>query len=64
MPKGQWRFSGFSEVKRLAVACGLAGVIAALALRMAAAAQVPAPTGLHRSSRLMLLAMIRMELTA
>ena len=27
VPKGMWRFSGFGEVKRLAVACLLAGLI-------------------------------------
>ncbi|MEO3693284.1 polysaccharide biosynthesis protein [Roseateles paludis] len=61
VPKGMWRFSGFGEVKRLAVACGLAGLLAALGVRMAALHEVPrAVLALHPLFTLMLLAMMRM----
>jgi FlaA1/EpsC-like NDP-sugar epimerase len=61
VPKGMWRFSGFGEVKRLAAACGLAGLLAALGVRMAALHEVPrAVLALHPLFTLMLLAMMRM----
>ena len=33
VPQGMWRFSGFGEVKRLALACVLLGVVGAAALK-------------------------------
>lgn len=61
VPKGMWRFSGFGEVKRLAVACLLAGLIGMAAVRMAHLQAVPrAVLALHPLFTLMLLAMMRM----
>ncbi|MEE8617155.1 MAG: polysaccharide biosynthesis protein, partial [Roseateles sp.] len=34
VPQGMWRFSGFGEVKRLALACGVAGLVSATAILM------------------------------
>jgi FlaA1/EpsC-like NDP-sugar epimerase len=48
VPRSLWRFSGFGEVKRLALACALAGVLAAAAVRLAGLEAVPrAVLGLH-----------------
>ncbi|MBL8278837.1 MAG: polysaccharide biosynthesis protein [Pelomonas sp.] len=61
VPKGMWRFSGFGEVKRLAVACLLAGLVGMAAVRMAHLQAVPrAVLALHPLFTLMLLAMMRM----
>jgi len=35
VPKGMWRFSGFGEVKRVAAACALAGLVGATVVLMA-----------------------------
>ena len=61
VPKGMWRFSGFGEVKRLAVACLLAGLIGMAVVRMAHLQAVPrAVLALRPLFTLMLLAMMRM----
>jgi len=61
VPKGMWRFSGFGEVKRLAVACLLAGLTGATAVLMAHLHGIPrAVLALHPLFTLMLLAMMRM----
>jgi FlaA1/EpsC-like NDP-sugar epimerase len=61
VPKGMWRFSGFGEVKRLALACGGAGLITATAVLMLQLNGVPrAVLALHPVFVLMLLAMMRM----
>ncbi|MCE4558055.1 polysaccharide biosynthesis protein [Roseateles cellulosilyticus] len=61
VPKGMWRFSGFGEVKRLALACGGAGLVAATVVLMAHLHGVPrAVLALHPLFTLMLLAMMRM----
>lgn len=61
VPKGMWRFSGFGEVKRLAAACLLAGLIGATAVLMAHLHALPrAVLALHPVFALMLLAMMRM----
>ncbi|RTL22526.1 MAG: polysaccharide biosynthesis protein [Burkholderiales bacterium] len=61
VPKGMWRFSGFGEVKRLALACGTAGLLAAVAVLMAHLHGIPrAVLALHPLFTLMLLAMMRM----
>ena len=61
VPKGMWRFSGFGEVKRLALACGSAGLVAATAVLMLHLYGVPrAVLALHPLFTLMLLAMMRM----
>ncbi|RZI95309.1 MAG: polysaccharide biosynthesis protein, partial [Rubrivivax sp.] len=61
VPRGIWRFSGFDEIKRLAVACLLAGLVVATAVLMAHLREVPrAVLALHPLFTLMLLAMMRM----
>jgi FlaA1/EpsC-like NDP-sugar epimerase len=61
VPKGMWRFSGFGEVKRLAVACAGAGLLAATLVQMAQLYGIPrAVLALHPLFTLMLLAMMRM----
>jgi FlaA1/EpsC-like NDP-sugar epimerase len=61
VPKGMWRFSGFGEVSRLALACGAAGAMSAaivLALQMS---KVPrAVLALHPVFTLMTVALARM----
>lgn len=41
VPKGMWRFSGFGEIKRLMVACALAGGASALVVQMAHLHAIP-----------------------
>lgn len=41
IPRGMWRFAGFGEVKRLTVACLVAGAACAIAVSMAQLHQVP-----------------------
>ena len=61
VPKGMWRFSGFGEVKRLALACAGAGLVSATAVLMLHLHGVPrAVLALHPIFTLMLLAMMRM----
>ncbi len=60
VPKGMWRFSGFGEVQRLTLACGIAGLIGATGVLMAQLVEVPrAVLGLHPVVTLMGLAMLR-----
>jgi FlaA1/EpsC-like NDP-sugar epimerase len=60
VPKGMWRFSGFGEIQRLTLACGIAGLVGAVAVLMAQLAQVPrAVLALHPFVSLMGLAMVR-----
>lgn len=48
VPKGMWRFSGFGEIQRLTIACGIAGMVTAVGVLMAQLVQVPrAVLGLH-----------------
>ncbi|MCX2865113.1 nucleoside-diphosphate sugar epimerase/dehydratase [Paucibacter sp. PLA-PC-4] len=61
VPKGMWRFSGFGEVKRLALACAVAGGIAAVIVLMAQLSKVPrAVLALHPVFCLIGLAMMRL----
>ncbi|MFK4708463.1 FlaA1/EpsC-like NDP-sugar epimerase [Roseateles asaccharophilus] len=61
VPKGMWRFSGFGEIQRLAVACLIAGLVGATLVLMAHLRAVPrAVLTLHPLFTLMLLAMMRM----
>ncbi|RZT95236.1 polysaccharide biosynthesis protein [Rivibacter subsaxonicus] len=61
VPRGMWRFSGFGEVKRLAVACALAGALAAAVVLMAQLVQVPrAVLALHPVITLFGLAGVRL----
>jgi FlaA1/EpsC-like NDP-sugar epimerase len=41
VPKGMWRFAGFGEIKRLMIACGVAGGICAITVLMAQLREVP-----------------------
>ena len=61
VPRGMWRFSGFGEIKRLALACALAGAgSAALVLGFQLKAVPRAVLALHPVVALMGLALIRM----
>lgn len=60
VPKGIWRFSGFGEVKRLTVACMVAGLVGAVIVLMAQLTKVPrAVLALHPVVSLMGLCMVR-----
>lgn len=62
VPKGIWRFSGFGEVKRLALACLSAGLVSATGVLMLHLHGVPrAVLALHPLFTLMLLAMMRLS---
>lgn len=41
VPKGMWRFAGFGEIKRLMIACGIAGGLCAIVVLMAQLREVP-----------------------
>ena len=61
VPQGMWRFSGFGEVKRLALACLLAGLASAVVVLMLQLQQVPrAVLALHPVVALMGLALVRL----
>ncbi len=61
VPQGLWRFVGFGEVQRLALACLLAGVAAGAVVRMLGLVQIPrAVLALHPVVALMGLVLVRM----
>ena len=61
VPQGMWRFSGFGEVKRLALACLLSGLVSAVVVLMLQLSQVPrAVLALHPVVALMGLALVRL----
>lgn len=61
VPKGMWRFSGFGEAKRLALACLIAGTLGATLVLMAELRQVPRSVlALHPVFSLIGLAMMRL----
>ena len=61
VPQGMWRFSGFGEVKRLALACLLAGLASAVVVLMLQLHGVPrAVLTLHPVVALMTLALVRL----
>jgi FlaA1/EpsC-like NDP-sugar epimerase len=61
VPQGMWRFSGFGEVKRLALACLLAGLASAVVVLMLQLREVPrAVLALHPVVALMGLALVRL----
>ena len=61
VPQGMWRFSGFGEVKRLALACLIAGLACAVVVLMLQLGQVPrAVLALHPVVSLMGLALVRL----
>jgi FlaA1/EpsC-like NDP-sugar epimerase len=60
VPQSMWRFSGFSEIKRLTLACAAAGLIAAAVVTALRLGQVPrAVLALHPVVTLMGLALVR-----
>ena len=60
VPRGMWRFSGFGEIKRLTIACALAGALAAAVVMLAQLRAVPrAVLALHPVVTLMGLASVR-----
>jgi FlaA1/EpsC-like NDP-sugar epimerase len=60
VPQSMWRFSGFGEVKRLTIACALAGTVAALVVMALGLVKVPrAVLGLHPVVALMALCIVR-----
>ncbi len=61
VPKGIWRFSGFGEVQRLALACAAAGVVSAVIVMGVGLAKVPrAVLALHPVVTLMAVALVRL----
>jgi len=65
VPAGLWRFTGFGEIKRLAVACVIAGLAAAVVVLMLQLRQVPrAVLALHPVVTLMGLALVRLSYRA
>jgi len=61
VPKGMWRFSGFGEVKRLTLACAVAGTVGASVVLMAQLSAVPrAVLALHPVFCIAGLAMMRL----
>ena len=61
VPQGMWRFSGFGEVKRLALACLIAGLASAVVVLMLQLVKVPrAVLALHPVVALMGLALVRL----
>ncbi len=60
VPQSMWRFSGFSEIKRLTLACAVAGGVAAAVVMALRLGQVPrAVLALHPVVSLMGLAVVR-----
>jgi FlaA1/EpsC-like NDP-sugar epimerase len=61
IPQGMWRFSGFGEVKRLTLACAVAGLLCAVLVLMLQLREVPRSVlALHPLISLMGLCMVRM----
>lgn len=62
VPRAMWRFSGFGELKRLMLACTVAGLISAVAILMLQLAQVPRTVlVLHPLISLLGLCMVRLS---
>jgi FlaA1/EpsC-like NDP-sugar epimerase len=60
VPQSMWRFSGFGEVQRLTLACGLAGVLSAVVVMGLGLVKIPrAVLALHPVVTLMGLCMVR-----
>ncbi len=60
VPRGMWRFAGFGEVRRLTLACALAGAASAVVVLMARLSEVPrAVLALHPVISLMGLCIVR-----
>jgi len=62
VPQGMWRFSGFGEIRRLALACAAAGIVAGVAVMSLELREVPrAVLALHPVIALMAVALVRMS---
>jgi FlaA1/EpsC-like NDP-sugar epimerase len=62
VPRGLWRFSGFGEVQRLALACALAGAVSAVVVMSLGLVKIPrAVLALHPIVTLMGLALVRLS---
>ncbi len=65
VPQGLWRFSGFGEIKRLALSCAVAGVVGGTLVMLLQLRQVPrAVLALHPVVALMGLALVRLSYRA
>ncbi|HEX6017903.1 MAG TPA: nucleoside-diphosphate sugar epimerase/dehydratase [Burkholderiaceae bacterium] len=61
VPKGIWRFSGFGEVKRLALACAVAGALSGASVMLLQLREIPrAVLALHPVITLMAVALARL----
>ncbi|MFG5406989.1 nucleoside-diphosphate sugar epimerase/dehydratase [Piscinibacter sakaiensis] len=61
VPRGLWRYTGFGDVQRIAVACAVAGAISALGVLMAQLSAIPrAVLALHPLASLVGLCMARL----
>jgi len=61
VPRGLWRFTGFGELRRIALACLAAGACAAIAVRAAELVQIPrAVLALHPFVTLVGIALLRL----
>ncbi|MDT7834480.1 polysaccharide biosynthesis protein [Aquabacterium sp. OR-4] len=64
-PQAMWRFSGFGEIQRIALACAGAGLVSAVLVLMAQLSAVPrAVLALHPFVALMGLALVRLAFRA
>ncbi len=62
VPKGLWRFSGFGEVQRFAIACAVAGTVSAVVVMSLGLVKIPrAVLALHPVVTLMGLALVRLS---
>jgi FlaA1/EpsC-like NDP-sugar epimerase len=62
VPRGLWRFSGFGDVQRFALACALAGGLSAAVIMAAGLVKIPRSVlALHPVVTLMGLALVRMS---
>jgi FlaA1/EpsC-like NDP-sugar epimerase len=60
VPQGMWRFSGFGDIKRLTIACLIAGVVSAAVVIALGLAKVPrAVLALHPVVALMAVCVVR-----
>jgi FlaA1/EpsC-like NDP-sugar epimerase len=60
VPQGMWRFSGFGDIKRLTIACFIAGVASAAVVMLLGLAKVPrAVLALHPVVALMAVCVVR-----
>ena len=60
VPQGMWRFSGFGEIKRLTIACAIAGAVCAAVVMVLGLAKVPrAVLALHPIVTLMGVCVVR-----